>query len=135
MKKTYLLIILFLTILPFISVAQISLTIEIQNLRSNAGEILLQIYDENQNKIKGVYGKIVDKKSVIIIENLIAGKYAFKYFHDENKNDKLDSNWLGIPNEGYGFSNNAKGTFGPPSFEKWIFELLDNKKMICSPIY
>jgi len=135
MRKFYLLIVLFIIIKPNILVAQLSLTIEIRDLRSNSGEVLLQLYDENQNKIEGVYGKIVNNKSVLVIKNLNPGKYAFKYFHDENKNDKLDSNRLGIPTEGYGFSNNAKGNFGPPSFKKWIFDLTDNKKMICTPIY
>ncbi|MCK4663339.1 MAG: DUF2141 domain-containing protein [Bacteroidales bacterium] len=135
MKKSLLLLLVLLFIKPLILFAQFSLTIELNNLRNNNGQILLQIYDENQNKVKGAYGSIINKKCVIIIENLKSGRYAFKYFHDENKNDKLDTNWIGIPNEGYGFSNNAKGTFGPPSFEKWIFQIKDNKKMICNPNY
>jgi uncharacterized protein (DUF2141 family) len=135
MKKYVLLISLLLFIKPFISVAQLTLTIEIDGLRNNKGQILLQVYDEKHNKVKGAIGSIINEKCVIIIENLKPAKYAFKYFHDENKNDKLDNNWMGLPAEGYGFSNNAKGTFGPPSFKKWIFELAYNKKMICNPNY
>ena len=135
MKKYVLLISLLLFIKPFISVAQLTLTIEIDGLRNNKGQILLQVYDEKHNKVKGAIGEIINEECVIIIENLKPAKYAFKYFHDENKNDKLDNNWMGLPAEGYGFSNNAKGTFGPPSFKKWIFELKDNKKMICNPNY
>jgi len=41
------------------------------------------------------------------------GKYAVSVFHDENSNGKLDTNFLGIPREGVGASNNAKGHFGP----------------------
>ena len=40
-----------------------------------------------------------------------------------------------VPKEGYGFSNNARGSFGPPAFEQWIFEINDHKKMICIPTY
>lgn len=43
--------------------------------------------------------------------------------HDENGNGKLDSNWLGIPSEPVGASNDARGQFGPPSFEDAAFEL------------
>ena len=39
------------------------------------------------------------------------------------KNEKLDTNFFGIPKEQFGFSNNAKGRFGPPSFESASFEL------------
>ncbi len=132
MKKA---IILLYFILPLKIFAQYSLTVEISELSNNDGQILLQLYDENQNKVKGKYGKIENKKCIIVIENLKEGNYAFKYFHDENKNDKLDSNWIALPVEGYGFSNNATGTFGPPSFDKWIFELKSNKKMLCKPKY
>jgi uncharacterized protein (DUF2141 family) len=38
--------------------------------------------------------------------------------HDENDNGKLDSGTFGIPREGFGFGNDAMGTFGPPSFKK-----------------
>ncbi len=45
------------------------------------------------------------------------GTYALACFHDENGNGKLDTNWLGIPNEGMVASNHAKGRMGPPKFE------------------
>ena len=40
-----------------------------------------------------------------------------------------------IPKEGYGFSNNAKGTFGPPAFEKTIFEINENTVLKCVTKY
>ena len=44
------------------------------------------------------------------------GEYAVKVYHDENKNDQLDTRMFGIPAERYGFSNNARGTLGPPDY-------------------
>jgi uncharacterized protein (DUF2141 family) len=44
------------------------------------------------------------------------GTYAIAVIHDENMNGRLDTNALGFPTEGYGFSNDATGTLGPPSF-------------------
>ena len=41
--------------------------------------------------------------------------------HDENDNHKLDTNWIGIPTEGYGTSRDAVGKFGPPSFKDAAF--------------
>ena len=44
------------------------------------------------------------------------GTYALAVIHDENSNGRLDTNWLGIPMEGYGFSTDVKGSLGAPSF-------------------
>lgn len=54
-------------------------------------------------------------------ENLPAGNYAVSVMHDENENGELDSNFVGIPTEGFGFSNDAKAMFGPPSYDKCVF--------------
>lgn len=61
---------------------------------------------------------IEDNKVVFQLDSLPYGDYAVSVHHDENNDGKVNSNWLGIPKEGLGASNNAKGTFGPPSFEK-----------------
>jgi uncharacterized protein (DUF2141 family) len=58
----------------------------------------------------------------IVIQDLPAGNYAIASYHDENGNGKLDTNALGMPEEGYGFSNDARGTFGPPKFSEAVFE-------------
>lgn len=51
------------------------------------------------------------------VPNVPGGMWAVLAYHDENGNKKLDTNFVGIPNEGYGFSNGAKARFGPPSFK------------------
>jgi uncharacterized protein (DUF2141 family) len=117
------------------SKGQLSLTIEISGLRNSNGQILLELFDEKEISIKDMAKNIVDKKCIIVIHNLKPGKYAFQYFHDENKNEKIDLNWLGIPKEGYGYSNNASGMFGPPAFEKTIFNLNKSMVMKCKPTY
>ena len=118
-----------------ISVAQLTLTIEINELRNNTGQIHIEISNEQEVRVVGVTKSISDNKSLIIIENLNPGRYAFKFFHDENKNEKLDVNWLEIPKEGFGFSNNPSMTFGPPSFDKTIFELNESIVIKCKPKY
>ncbi len=54
-------------------------------------------------------------------EDIPPGTYALAVIHDENMNGKLDTNWLGIPTEGYGFSNDAKALLGAPSFSAASF--------------
>ena len=55
-------------------------------------------------------------------EGIPPGTYARAVIHDEDMNGKLDTNWLGIPTEGYGFSNDATGVLGPPPFSAASFK-------------
>jgi len=54
-------------------------------------------------------------------EDIPPRTYALTVIHDENMNGKLDTNWLGIPTEGYGFSNDAKALLGAASFSAASF--------------
>jgi uncharacterized protein (DUF2141 family) len=132
--KKIIIIFILLFPMPQLSSGQLRLTIEIEELRNNTGVILLEISDSTGNKIGGITENIKDKKCSLVVENLKKGYYAFKYFHDENNNKNLDLNWIGIPREGYGFSNSKKA-FIPPPFEKTIFELKETKVMKCIPMY
>ena len=96
---------------------------------------MLQLFEENEKILTSEMGIIKDNKCVISIKNLKSGKYAVRYYHDENGNGLLETNFLGKPTEGYGFSNNVAGKFEPPPFEKWLFELKTDKKIILKPLY
>jgi uncharacterized protein (DUF2141 family) len=50
------------------------------------------------------------------LTDLAPGEYAVSVVHDENGNNTLDTNWVGMPKEGIGTSNNAKGRMGPPKY-------------------
>ena len=120
---------------PLFSNGQVVLTVEIEQLRNNNGKLLLELDNDKEEVIKGFSEQIVNNKCVIIIKDLSPGEYAFKYFHDENNDEKINTNFLGIPKEGYGFSNNAKGTFGPPSFDKMLFRFYKSDTVRCMPTY
>ena len=55
-------------------------------------------------------------------EDIPPGTYAMAVVHDENMNGKLDTNWAGVPTEGYGFSNNVRGVLGAPTFAAASFK-------------
>ncbi len=133
--KNLVLILIFLLTNPILILSQITLTVEFEQLRNSNGKLLLELNNENEEVVKGFSEEISDNKCVIIIKDLEPGKYAFKYFHDENNDEEINTNFMGIPKEGYGFSNNAKGTFGPPSFEKMLFEIHKSDTVKCTPSY
>jgi uncharacterized protein (DUF2141 family) len=118
-----------------------TLTVQINNCNSDKGKIMIALYnsaDTYMNTDKAVQKKIVsiqNNKSTIRFENLPSGTYAFVFFHDANSNQKLDTNFMGIPKEGYGFSNDARGTFGAPSFSKSSFKLTANQTVTAKLSY
>ena len=114
---------------------QVVLKVYISELKNNDGIVLLELRDGNEKFVKGLSQEIQKNSCVFVIRDLKPGKYSFKFFHDENKNKELDTNWLGIPKEGIGFSNNAKATFGPPSFDETVFEIKGNTVKKCLPHY
>ncbi|ALO14285.1 hypothetical protein L21SP5_00613 [Salinivirga cyanobacteriivorans] len=109
------------------------LTIKIMDLPENKGKIMLELMDSERNTLERVVGQIQNKRSTITIDSLATGQYAFRYFHDIDGDGELNTNWVGMPTEPYGFSNNVVGSFGPPAFERWLFDLRSNKEMICKP--
>lgn len=86
-----------------------------------------------EKPFKGYEFKIVNNRVVETL-SLPYGEYAVKVFHDENSNGELDKRLFGIPAEAYGFSNDARGTMGPPEYEKAAFKLDAPKKEITITI-
>src|SRR5687767_2987428 len=117
--------------LTVIAKAQNNLEIKIANIKSDKGDILIGLYSDGHNfPRKTTDGKIVkaSKDGVVVsFHDLKPGPYAISVLHDENSNKDMDQSKIGIPKEGFGFSNNAKGSFGPPSFDKAKFKLEPGK--------
>ena len=114
---------------------QVSLKIVITNLENNEGRVILDFKDGHNKEIKAFYEKIVNKQCIITINNLKPGKYSFKYIHDKNNNNKLDTNLIGMPKEGFGFANNALKKFGPPDFQETVFEVRKDTTLVCKAYY
>jgi uncharacterized protein (DUF2141 family) len=107
----------------------IDLEVHLLGIEGNKGEIFVGVFDSKvgfpnsgkalaQQKIS-----VTQTEIVLLFKDLKQGTYAVAVFHDTNGNGKLDKNFFGIPREGIGFSNNASGSFGPPSFSSTAFEL------------
>ena len=114
------------------------LTITINGFGSDNGKAMIALfnsevdYSETGKNFKSIAANISDSKVEWIIEDLPFGEYAIKLYHDENGNNKMDRNMLGIPSEDYAFSNSASGSFGPADYEdaKFIFDKAEQKHKI-----
>ncbi|MCX5817424.1 MAG: DUF2141 domain-containing protein [Proteobacteria bacterium] len=115
------------------------LTIRVGGFSNDRGTARIGLYSSNEDFKNKKTGKAVqltaapikNKKAEWVIGDLPFGVYAVKVFHDENDSGKLETNMFGVPKEKYGFSNNARATFGPPDFEKARF-ILDKMSMTIS---
>jgi len=127
MKGTLTVIALFLvTIISFTKAHAETIQVEMVGLKNAKGHVLVQLFAseddwKNEKSIKNEILTIDGGKSLWRLSELPPGEYAIRCFHDKNDNEKLDSNFLGIPKEPYGFSNNARGRMGPPSWEASMF--------------
>ena len=112
----------------------ISLEMEINNLQSNNGPLYIRILDGNENPVIVGTSPVINYSARISFDSISPGKYAIQFFHDENENQKMDFSLIGIPKEKFGNSNNVKPILGPPKFEKMLFDLTENKKVIMKPV-
>lgn len=105
------------------------LTVIVEGLGSDEGQVMMALFD-SEASFDGPAEPV--RKAKLAIEKhaaaqtwsgLSPGNYALRVFHDRNDDGELDSNWMGMPKEPFGFSQNPKLRFGPPSFEQARFEL------------
>ena len=84
-------------------------------------------YDNDKSKTGFFTQTLVNGPTAnIVYEGLPSGWYAIKVYHDVNDNKTLDKNFMGFPKEQYGFSNNASGFLGSPSYKDASFNLVDD---------
>jgi len=135
MKLRIIFISLILLVVNDINSQIFKLNIEIENIE-NKGTIYMAIYDnsssfDQDNKNKGINKKRWVKSIVEQVNSkgfnksieLKKGVYAISLFVDSNKNKVIDKNFIGVPTEQYGFSNDASGFLSSPSFKDASFNL------------
>jgi uncharacterized protein (DUF2141 family) len=105
------------------------IAVEINGLRNAKGAIRCSLFESaagfpqqpDRAVMRTVAPAIVSGRAFCAFDNVKPGIYAVGYLHDENNNGKMDTNFLGMPSEGYGASNNARGSMGPPKFDNAKF--------------
>ncbi|MEY4575456.1 MAG: hypothetical protein RL701_159 [Pseudomonadota bacterium] len=106
---------------PAARVGEVS--VDVLGLHSSRGRVLAALYCSEAgfpNKVQQAcarkLAKIVNKRVRLVFDAVPAGEFALSLFHDENANATLDTNWLGMPSEGWAMSRDAKANFGPPLY-------------------
>lgn len=110
-----------------------TLTVELKNLRIE-GTVYITLYnnedgypmDSNKAFSKNMK-KVAAETEKIVFNDVPYGTYAVSVWHDQNDNQKMEKSFIGIPKEGLGVSNNAKGKMGPPKFKDAKFEIKQEK--------
>jgi uncharacterized protein (DUF2141 family) len=117
-----------------LAVAQGRLEVVVKNVKGAKGNVRVGVFKDEKTFLKeATIGKVVKAAAgevTVAFENVPAGTYAVSVIHDENENGELDSGMFGIPKEGFGFANDAMGTFGPPGFEKASIKIGEEPKII-----
>jgi uncharacterized protein (DUF2141 family) len=113
-----------------------SIDVRIDGFQNNKGTVKIALvnskesYDSHNDIFRGAREPVKDKTCSYVFTDIPYGDYALKIFHDENNNDNMDTNFLGVPKEAYGFSNNVRARFGPPDYEKAVFTLSQDTLII-----
>ena len=102
--------------------------VEISGLRSDKGQVLCALFSSAEafpkkadKAVARLTAKIAEHQATCDFSGVATGTYAVSVVHDENANGKLDTNFIGMPREGVGASNDAKGHMGPPKFSAASF--------------
>lgn len=104
------------------------LVIKVTNIESNKGNIGVAIFNSKKTFLGTPFMKDEKKAKMgeVIFELEVPnGTYTISVMHDENKDGKLEKNFMGIPSEPYGISMEGKSRFGPPSYSDAVFTIAD----------
>ncbi|MFT6747662.1 MAG: hypothetical protein ACJAZ2_002019 [Glaciecola sp.] len=145
-KKVFLSILIFgvlVTSVSFVQVETFTITVNIKGFKNKQGQIDLALYNnKNQytdNPWKDFHvQKSTSKNGIItfILKDIVKGKYAITFLDDENSNKEMDYSFLGLPEEGFGFSNNVKpGFLSAPKYEKCTFDIYTDKELTLNVQY
>ncbi|WP_415396168.1 DUF2141 domain-containing protein [Sulfurimonas sp. CS5] len=104
--------------------------VKILNIRNSTGNIVCALFQSPEGFPKDflhfatniIIIKIQDSQASFYFADIPPGKYAMVVIHDANMNGELDTNWMGVPKEGFGFSNKAKALLSAPSFSASSFQ-------------
>jgi len=135
MRRVFLItaIIFFLSIDPLLAA---ELEVRIVGLSSNAGDVHIAVYNDpkkfpdSDGMLTETHIPIAENQAAMTFKGLKPGQYAVAVYHDANGNHDFDQGIFGLPLEDYGFSNDARVFFAPPSFSDAAFDVSEPGRSI-----
>lgn len=114
-----------------------AIDVRVHGVRNDRGYVTFVLYGDDPDNFL-VKGKKIFKQRFAAKRGTVTfcvlapkvGAYAASVYHDENGNKKFDRNWIGIPAEGAGFSNNPALLFGPPSHAQAVFQVSSGRARV-----
>jgi uncharacterized protein (DUF2141 family) len=116
-----------LAAVPAVARADAGITVDVESLRSDLGSVRVALYPSEHGWAQHGYevatcrAVIRHGRAVCTLVDVPPGTYAVALLHDEDDDGTLDRDFIGLPREGFGFSNDAAVSFGPPPFEAASF--------------
>ena len=131
-----LLLLFSLSLLSFTQTNTCTLTVVVEGMSSSTGNLGILVFNSNKGwpedrtvAFRDIAIPAEPGSQTVKIPDLPAGRYAISLVHDENKNHKVDKNWIGQPKEQWGMSNSLHATLKAPSIEKAWFDLPSDKEI------
>ena len=119
------------------SAAGDEIVVRVSQLRNGAGNVVAVLYGDNPDdflkkgrKLAKVWTPAREGTVDVCLTAPRPGTYAVAVYHDENANIRFDKTWIGLPDEGYGISNNPKFFLAPPHFDEAKFEAMAGPTVI-----
>jgi uncharacterized protein (DUF2141 family) len=108
------------------------ITLSFKKLANTNGLIQIALFDRAEgfpgdHSAAVPYTLELGEAQEIVLKDISSGEYAIAVYHDENSDFKLNTGALGIPKEGFGFSNNPRILFGAPKYKKVKFNLKESE--------
>ncbi|MBN8578712.1 MAG: DUF2141 domain-containing protein [Cytophagales bacterium] len=109
--------------------------LKLSNIQSEkSGEISIGLFTKENfpkqgKQLRNYKFPVTVSNMEVVIEDVPLGTYAIAVYQDINKNGTLETNFIGMPQEPVGFSNNAKIRMGPPDFSEASFTVIDKEKL------
>ncbi|WP_448564979.1 DUF2141 domain-containing protein [Thalassotalea ganghwensis] len=127
-SQSLLLVSILLAGLSLITASASEIRFDIEGIKSEQGKLYIQLFEgednySNGNALRAAIVAAKEGKVTVKFDGIAPGEYAIKFFHDENDNAQLETNIFGMPVEGFGFSNDAKPSFGPVNYRDAKFDI------------
>lgn len=120
-------------VLPSLSQSTSTVVLEVSSFKNTRGTLNCRLFTKASDFPDGegiltVRTPIAGANTTCTFPNVEPGTYAVAVVHDENSNGKLDKNFVGVPSEGYGVSNNKTYALSAPKWEESVFTITASER-------